>query len=247
MRYPDDFVNKIIQGDCLEVMQDIPDNSIDCVFADLPFYQEWQEEINNEIYSGLTKQDKKIINYLIWNEKLIKEIDRILKNGGNIILVNSPRYILSTIHLWLDKFIFRNQIPLIRKGSLRPAWMLGFQHNIMIFLVKGDKKLKWNGARKNHDKSFPTDVWLDIPYQNGYRGKGVGNWHPEAINLPIVERAIYLNSMEGDIVLDITAGSGTTGVACKKLNRNYILIEKEPKYVKMAEERINAIQKSLIS
>jgi len=241
MKYPDDFINKVIQGDCLDVMKDIPDNSIDCVFADLPFYQEWQEEIDDAIYSGLTKQEKKIINYSIWNKKLINEIDRILKNGGNIILVNSPRYILSTIHLWLDKFIFRNQIPLIRKGSLRPAWMLGFQHNIMIFLVKGDKKLKWNGARKNHDKSFPTDVWLDIPYQNGYRGKGVGNWHPEAINLPIVERAIYLNSMEGDVVLDITAGSGTTGVACKKLNRNYILIEKDPKYVKMAEERINAI------
>ena len=231
-------VNQIIQGDCLEVMKDISDGSIDMIFADLPFYQDWQEEIDDIIFSDLTTDEKKLENYKIWNKKLTNECYRVLKDGGNIVLVNAPRYILITAQIWLDSFLFRSQIPLIRKGSLRPAWMLGFQHNIMLFLTKGNKKIKWNGAVKNHDKSFPTDVWLDIPYQNGYRGKGKGNWHPEAINLPVVERAIKLNSFEGDIVLDITAGSGTTGIACRNLNRNYILIEKEPKYCKIIKQRL---------
>lgn len=234
---------KIYNADCLEILKTLPDKSVDLIFADLPFYQDWQEEIDDIRFSELTAQEKKIENYKIWNKKLSDECYRVLVDGGNVVIINAPRYILATIHLWLNNFNFRSEVPLIRRGSLRPAWMLGFQHNLMVFLVKGDKKLKWNGAIKNHDKTFPTDVWTDIPYQNGYRGKGKGNWHPEAVNLQVVQRAVELNSLENDIVLDITMGSGTTGVACKNLNRDFIGIELDEKYFKIAEERINKLNK----
>jgi DNA modification methylase len=229
---------KLIRGDCLQELRKLPDKSIDCVFADLPFYQEAQEELGDERYSGLKAQEKKIVNYSIWNEKLAAEVDRVLVDGGNIIIVNAPRYILSTIGIWLNRFVFRSEVPLIRRGSLRPAWMLGFQHNLMVFLTKGDKKIKWRGAVVNHDKSQPTDVWTDIPYQNGYRAKGIGNWHPEAINIEVVERAILLNTNPGDTVLDITMGSGTAGVVCKKLGLNFIGIELDEHYFNIAKTRI---------
>ena len=232
---------ELIHGDCLEEMKKIPDGSVDLIFADLPFYQKPQEEIDDIRYNHLKAKEKKIVNYTIWNSKLAPECNRVLKDGGNVVLVNAPRYVLSTIHCWLEYFDIRNTVPLIRRGSLRPAWMLGFQHNFMVMLVKGDKKLIWGGATTNHDKSFPTDVWLDIPYQNGYRGKGKGNWHPEAINLPVVQRAVELNSHEGSTVLDITMGSGTTGVACKNLNRNFIGIELDKEYYEIAKKRIQGL------
>ena len=57
---------------------------------------------------------------------------------------------------------------------------------------------------------------------------------------------IYNNTNEGDLVLDNCAGSGTTGVACHNLKRNFILIEKEPDYCKIAEERLKNLQQTLI-
>lgn len=229
---------RLFNEDCLKAIKKIPNESIDLVFADLPFYQEKQVEIDNPEYDGIRYKDKKIINYSIWNGKLVKEVNRVLKDGGNIVLVNAPRYVLSTIHLWLEYFNIRNTVPLIRKGSLRPAWMLGFQHNLMVMMVKGDKRKIWNGAKENHNKNYPTDVWMDIPYQNGFRGKGKDNWHPEAINLEVVERAVELNTVEGSVVLDVCMGSGTTGVACKKLNRHFMGIEINEKYFNIAWKRI---------
>jgi site-specific DNA-methyltransferase (adenine-specific) len=62
----------------------------------------------------------------------------------------------------------------------------------------------------------------------------------------LFEYLIKTYTNEGDLVLDNCAGSGTTGVACKNLNRNYILIEKEPEYVKIAQERINSLPNKLL-
>src|ERR1039458_8235940 len=142
-------MSEIILGDCLEVMKDMPDGSMDAIFADLPFYQEIQPELDAE---GLNANQKKIKNYQLWNVKLRDECYRVLAEGGNIVIVNAPKYILYTVGIWLERFEFRDQVPLIRRGSLRPAWQLGFRHNIMLFLVKGDKKLKYYGATTNHDR-----------------------------------------------------------------------------------------------
>jgi len=234
---------ELLNGDCLELISQLQDESIDLIFADLPFYQGDQPEIADVKYDKMTKQQKKVENYNIWNSKLAVEMNRVLKNGGNIVLVNAPRYILSTIHHYLEYFDIRNTIPLIRRGSLRPAWMLGFQHNLMVFLVKGDKKLIWGGAKTNHDKSYPTDVWDDVQYQNGFRGKG-GDWHPEAINLQVVKRAVELNTITGSTVLDVTMGSGTTGVACIELGLDFIGFEVNEKYYNIATRRINSAMDS---
>ena len=220
--------------DCLTTMARLESNSIDTIFADLPFYQEWQDEIDSFELKG---NEKKIKNYQIWNEKLSVEFYRILKDGGNLILVNAPKYIYYTVHLY-SHFTFRNDIPLLRKGSLRPAWMLGFRHNIMLLLVKGSKKLKWYGATKNHDKSFPTDVWDDIPYQAGYRGKGK-DFHPEAINYEVVARALSLTTQSGDTLYDPCAGSGTSAIYAGRNDINFIGSELSEKYYQLAIRRIN--------
>jgi len=233
--------NKVYNEDCLKTMAEIPNESIDTIFADLPFYQPKQEEIADVKYSGFSFQDKKNTNYAIWNTKLVEEFYRILKDGGNLVIVNAPKYIYLTMGIYLNKFVFRSDVPLIRRGSLRPAWSLGFRHNIMVFLCKGDKKLKWYGAVKNHDKTQPTDVWDDIPYQNGYRSKGK-RWHPEAINYPVVERALKLTTKENDLIYDPFMGSGTTAEFAVLNNRNFIGSEMSEKYFEIVEYRIKLAQ-----
>lgn len=222
---------RLWHGDCIELMKNIPDNSVDMIMFDAPFYQ------NTFPYKKSDKKDK-MDKYVKWIELVCNEFDRVLAEGGNICYLNAPKYIYYTINVFLKHFEYRNDIPLIRQGSFRPAYMLGFQHNILLMLYKKDKKIKWNGPIKNHDKSFPTDVWSDIKYRNGYRGKGKNNWHPEAIGLDITERCITLNSNKGDLVLDCCSGSMTTAIASINTGRRCICIEKDDHYFEVGSQRV---------
>ena len=164
------------------------------------------------------------------------EFYRLLVSGGNVIYVNNPRYMLQTAQCFLKKFTFRSSIPLIRRGALRPAWQLGFNHNYMLMCCKGDKKVHWYGARTNHDKTQPTDVWSDIPYQNGYRSRF--GWHPESINIEVVERACTLCATDGDTILDPCMGAGTTAIASIDIGANFIGNEIREDYFQIARNRI---------
>lgn len=213
--------NKIYQGDCLELMKKLDNESIDLIIADYPF----------------NCQDGRK-DYIEFVKSTSDEFFRILKEGGNLVVINNPSNIFKTSEFY-KQFKLRNTIALIRKGSIRPAQMLGFQHNYCLLLTKGDIKIKWNGAKKNHDINFPTDV---MKYQNGYRGKGKASqgkvWHPQAIPLDLTKLFIKLLSHPTDLVLDCFMGSGTTALACKELNRTFIGFEISPEYVNIANKRI---------
>lgn len=211
------YSKKIIKGDCLKEMKKIKKESIDLIIADYPF----------------NSQDGRK-DYFKFVEDTSIQFERILKKDGNIVIINNPINIFKTSHFF-HKFNYRNGITLLRKGSLRPAWMFGFQHNYCLILYKGDsKKVKWNGAKKNHDKTFMTDV---INYQNGYRGKG-NYFHPQAIPLDLTKKFVEILSNKNDLVLDPFLGSGTTLIACMELKRNFIGIELKEEYIKMIKARL---------
>lgn len=220
MKYPDDFINKVICGDCLEVMKYIPDGAVDLVLNDYPFNIQFETELNYGDFQDL-------VNF---------ESHRILVNGGNYAVINNPTNLFNYGHTYSKYFVFRNGIPLIRKGAFRPAWMLGFQHNYLWLLCKNHKKV-WYGSRTNHNKESLTDVWGDIEYRNGYRGSG-GAWHPQAVQIDLTKRIIELTTKENDVVMDCFLGSGTTAVAAKQLGRKYIGIEINPEYCRIAEDRL---------
>ena len=210
--------NKIYNMDCIEGMKKLDDNSVDLIICDYPF----------------NCQDERK-DYFEFVKETADEFFRLLKDGGNLLIINNPTNMFK-ISKYFENFNFRNGVALIRKGSLRPAWMLGFQHNYMYLLIKGDnKKIKWNGTKKNHDKEFKTDV---IQYQNGYRGKK-NMWHPQAIPLDFTKFFIEILSDKNDIVLDPFMGSGTTAVACDGLQRDYIGFEISKKYCDIAEQRLD--------
>lgn len=204
------MLNEIINGDATEELEDFDDEMADMVLADYPFY------VDDEVV-----------------EKTANEIYRILKPDGNAAVINNPTNHFKYIPYFQD-FTFRNGVPLIRNHAFYPAYHLGFKHNYLLLLYKEERD-KWYGNKENHNTDALTDVWPDIEYDPGHHGEV---YHPEAIPEELTERIISLTTEEGDLVVDPFFGSGTTGVVCKRMDREYIGIELEEEYVSAAQKRI---------
>lgn len=204
----------LYHGDCLEILPHL--KKVDFILSDYPF--NCQDGRKN--YEDFVRQTAELY-------------DAISNEVCNLFIINNPAKIFTTSQ-YFQNWKLINGVALIRRGSLRPAWHFGFQHNYGLVLNKGGIKEKWNGTRKNHDKNFFTDV---IKYQNGYRGSA-GSWHPQAIPLKLADSVIRILSHEGDLVLDPFLGSGTTAVICERLRRRWIGIEFNKEYCDIAVRRI---------
>jgi len=237
---------ELIQGDCLEKMKDIPDGSVDMILCDLPY--------------GTTKNKWDSIIDL---EKLWAEYERIIKNNGAILLFGSEPF-SSSVRVSNPKLYkydwkwLKSRTTGFQMARKRP--MKDYE-DIMVFykkqpiyynteLVLLDKPINsWrkNGKGGNNLNDVKTAKNRFQKYTNFNRQTlkfnnehNVGeNKHPTQKPLALIEYLIKTYTNEGDLVLDNCMGSGTTGVACKNLNRNFIGIELDPEYFKIAEKRIN--------
>jgi len=239
--------NTIIHGDCLEVMKTIEDKSIDMILCDLPY--------------GTTacKWDT-----IIPFEPLWEQYKRIIKDNGAIVLTgNEPfsSYLrLSNLSMYKYDLFWQKERP-VNILQLRRRFGKTVE-NIMVFYNKqcvyNPQKYKaskyvhnrvGNGKLGNlidskNKKAFdyiddgtryPKDV-LYFARDSIGRGKNI---HPTQKPVALFEYLIKTYTNEGDTILDNCAGSGTTGAACKNLNRNYILIEKEQEYIDIINKRLN--------
>jgi site-specific DNA-methyltransferase (adenine-specific) len=232
-------------GDCLEVMKTIPDKSIDMILCDLPY--------------GTTacKWDT-----IIPFEPLWEQYKRIIKDNGAIVLTASQPFtsalVMSNIKMFKYEWIWE------KDGGSNFAtvkYMPMKEHeNVLVF---GKNKITYNeqreeriGSRKGRittskaSQPKKENVYNSIPpvemicqklrcprsIQRFTRERGE---HPTQKPVALFEYLIKTYTNEGELVLDNCAGSGTTGVACKNLNRDCILIEKDENYFKIAEQRIN--------
>ena len=233
---------ELIQGDCLELMKEIPDGSIDMILCDLPY--------------GTTacKWDT-----IIPFEPLWEQYNRVIKDNGAIVLFGSEPFsshlrmsnIKNYKYDWIwNKTTFANQMC----ARFQP---LKIQENISVFskkkhiyhpqglieinkITKQGSKITDNnggGVRKTEYFQQYTNYPRNILEFKLDKQKLHSTQKPVAL----CEYLIKTYTNEGDLVLDNCAGSGTTGVACINLNRNYILIEKEPKYVDIIRERLKQI------
>lgn len=244
----DKFLNKISEGDCLELFKHIPDNSIDITFADPPF------NLGKKYNS--TKDSLAIEDYLKWCEKWISEMVRVTKPTGSIFLHNIPKW-LTYYSAFLNKIAhFKHWIawdaPTSPMGkSLQPS------HYGVLFYAKDPTQLKFFEIRYPHKRNrrdrylqkdyggkkdllhpfgpLVSDVWTDIHRikHNKYRDE-----HPCQLPVHLLERIILMSTNEGDIVLDPFAGTGTTALAAKRLGRQYIGFEMDPEYVTIAEYKL---------
>lgn len=251
---------KLVQGDCLEKMKDIPDKSIDFIICDLPY--------------GTTKCKWDVV---IPFDKLWEQYNRIVKPNSCIALFGNEPFssalrlsnLLSYRYDWYwqkDKaanFLFGNKMPLkvieiisvfynsqptynpqkeinpkgISKRHLSPN-PSKISKNVKEIMGDSWRETKMDETQNYHGKNYEADKLL--PKQLIYFSREQRNKvHPTQKPVTLAEYLIKTYTNENETVLDNCMGSGTTGVACKNLNRNFIGIELLDEYFKIAENRIN--------
>ncbi len=244
----ENYKNKILQGDCLELFKNIPDNSVDMTFADPPF--------NLKKGYNSYKDSLQVQEYIKWCETWISEMVRVTKPTGSIFLHNIPKWLtfyaahLNTIADF--KHWISWDAPTAPMGkTLQPG------HYGILFYAKNAKQLKFYEIRYPHKRErkskylakdyggkkgllhpfgpLVSDVWTDIHRMkhNKYRDE-----HPCQLPLHLLERLILMTTDENDIVLDPFNGTGTTALAAKRLGRNYIGFELDKDYVEITENKL---------
>ena len=246
---------KLYKGDCLELMKNIRDKSIDCIICDLPY--------------GVTSKNKwdTIIPY----EPLWKEYKRIIKDNGPIILFGQDKFTAKTM-LSNEKMHRYNLIwnKVLTSGFLNAGRMPLREHeDIMIFYKKlptynpqftegkplhgmGEKFKKVKNNNNNYNdfnscnnpsanregdtKKYPKSI-LTFP-----RPASSKMLHPTEKPVELLEYLIKTYSNENDVILDNCMGSGSTGVAALNTNRRFIGIELDEKYFNIAKDRLENIR-----
>jgi len=242
------YTNNIIKGDCLEVMRNIPENSVDMAFADPPFNLKKR-------YNGY-KDNKEFDSYLNWCKEWIYEMVRITKPTGSIFVHNIPKWLTYYASFLNEIAYFKHWIawdaPTAPMGkSLQPG------HYGILYYVKDPDKNKFYEIRYSHKRCrkcgyllkdyggkkaslhpfgpLVSDVWTDIHRikHNKYRDE-----HPCQLPIHLLERLILMSTDENDIVLDPFVGTGTTVIAAKRLGRRFIGIDMDEKYVNITKNKL---------
>ena len=250
---------ELYRGDCLELMKNIPDGSVDMVLCDLPYgttHCEW---------------DKRIPFPPLW-----EQYKRVSKKNAAIVLFSSQPFTTDLINsnrkMFRYEIIWEKTLPTnflnAKKQPLRN------HENIVVFYRKvptyqpikrvvprndiGRKRTNSGAANQYNEfrngsyqytedgTRFPTDVIKFSSWNGALFGKTENaTKHPTQKPVPLLEYLIKTYTNEGDLVLDNCMGSGSTGVACINTGRDFIGIEKDEKYFSIAQERIERAREQL--
>jgi site-specific DNA-methyltransferase (adenine-specific) len=250
------IINKIIQGDCLEVMRKIPDNSVDVTFADPPF------NLKKKYNSYYDKQE--VEQYLSWSKEWLKEMVRITKPTGSIFVHNIPKWLIYFGSYLNEIAIFRHWIAWDAMSSPIGKTLLPNLYGILYYVKSDQFKfydirrlhkrcrnchyiLQDYGGKKDQMHQFGplvSDVWTDI---HRIRHKKRRDEHPCQLPIPLLERLLLMSTDEGDIVLDPFIGTGTTAIAAKRLGRKFIGIDIDPKYVEITNKKLEETVPTVIN
>ena len=240
MNYSENFTDKIICGDCLEIMRQMPDNSVDLVVTSPPYNLKnstgngmkagtktgrWA---NNPLQNGYAHHDDKMphLEYVAWQRECLTEAMRLLKDDGAIFYNHKWRVQGGLMQDRADivtDFPVRQIIIWRRAGgfNFNPGYFVP-TYEVIYLISKSKFKLA-------PQKNGYGDVW-DFPQE-------MKNKHPAPFPLALPLRCI--ESRSAQIILDPFSGSGTTAVAAKQLGRKYIGIDISPEYCEMAQNRID--------
>ncbi len=253
-------LNQIIEGDCIEVLNSLPAGCIDLIFADPPY----NLQLQNELYRpNMTKVDAvddhwdrfgSFQEYDDFTRRWLTACKRVLKPTGTIWVIGLYHNIFRVGTIMQDLgFWILNDIIWIKTNPMPNFRGVRFTnaHETLIWASTG-KNAKYtfhHHAMKglNDEKQMRSDWWLVSLATGSERVKDENGDKAHATQKPeaLLYRVILSSSNPGEIVLDPFFGSGTTGVVAKRLHRNWIGIEKEKKYIQIAQKRIDAIQPAL--
>ena len=224
------IINKIICNDCLKVFKDIEDKSINLCIIDPPYNINYYGRGKITKFTAIKGDNVDVDEHNKWLTKIIEQIYRILKDDSSIYVFvdyrNYPRF----YNIIKRYFNIKNCI-VWDKCSIGMGQSYRFQHEFIIYAVKG--KLMLNFLKRN-----VSDI-IRIKRDNVY-------FHPTQKPVELLEKLILYSSNVNDIVFDCFAGSGSTLVASKKNDRNFIGIEIEEKYCNIIKKRLDNIQAKLL-
>ncbi len=237
MKFPDDYINKIIQGDCLEIMKDIPAGSVDLINADPPYNFDNNAGVNGEYSksSYLRKHQKEYLKqidkrfghdfqpeeYLEASVPIMKKYNAYWWTSKNLV----HRYIN-----WAVDHKFSFNILTWHKLNPLPLWNNNYVPDTEYCIFLRQKGAYFNSKLTNWQK-----------YRKFYitNNRGHNSDHPAVKPLFIIKVQIEVSSLEGALVLDPFVGSGTMAVASKELRRQFIGIDLNPISVKLARKRLS--------
>lgn len=214
-------------GDALEILKTIPNESIDCIVTDPPYKIITGGDSNgkNSIRpKGILKGNRELMRTVPKFSEWLPELFRVLKNGTqNYIMVNSSNLLKMANEI--EKAGFKIQNFLVwQKNNCTPSQFYMKNCEYTIFFRKGKSKYinDIGGSKTVH--SFDNIIGNKV--------------HPTEKPIDLMKFYIKNSTNEGETVLDPFMGSGTTGVACKNLNRQFIGIEMQEDYFNIASERV---------
>jgi site-specific DNA-methyltransferase (adenine-specific)/modification methylase len=247
-------INTIHQGDCVALLKQIPDNSVDLIFADPPYNlqlngeltrpnqtkvdavnDEWDKFASMEIYDTFTND---------W----LRECRRVLKSTGSIWVIGTYHNIfrvgasLQDLGFWMLNdvvWIKTNPMPNFKGTRFNNA------HETMLWATKSEKSkytFHYHSMKTMNDDLQMRSDWF-IPICQGEERLKVNGQKAHSTQKPeeLLYRVILSTSNVGDVVLDPFSGSGTTAAVAKKLGRNFIAFERESFYIDVANNRLKEI------
>ena len=251
-------LNQILQGDCLARLAELPDNSVDLVFADPPYNLQLKNELHRPDQSkvdAVTDDWDKFDSFAAYDaftRSWLAEAQRILKPSGTLWVIGSYHNIfrvgtaLQDLGYWiLNDIIWRktNPMPNFRGTRFTNA------HETLIWAAPDENA---TGYTFNYQamKTLNDDVQMrsdwSLPICNGgerLKGESGDKLHPTQKPEALLHRVLLASTQADDVVLDPFFGTGTTGAVAKKLGRHFIGIEAEADYAEAAMQRIGRIEK----
>ncbi len=250
--------NKIIIGDCIDVISKIPSETFDFCFADPPYFLQIDENkklyrVEGTEFKGCNDEWDKfdsMSSYKKWTREWLKEVHRVLKKDGTICVISGMQSIheigniLRELGYWvINDIIWQKSNPTPNFGGTR----LNNSHETIIWASKSKKsKFTFNyktGKYLNDGKQMGS-IWK-LPICSGNErlktstGEKVHNTQKPEL---LLYRIITLFTNRNDLILDPFAGTMTTAAVAKRTGRNYTMIEQDENYVKYGKERIKKVK-----
>jgi len=256
------YINTIIHGDCVKVMGKFSDNSFDLIFVDPPYYlqlpkgKRLKRKDGSEVIPVEDSWDKfkSYEEYDSFTKSWLTECQRILKPTGTMWVMGTYHNIfrvgtiMQNLGIW-----FLNDVIWVKIGALPNFNGRRFtnNHETLIWAVKNKncKSYTFNYElmkKRNKGKQMRDTDWVFGLCRGEERlrdEKGV-KLHPTQKPLKLIQRVVLASSKKGDLVLDPFLGTGTTAIVAKALGRKWVGIERERKYVDLANNRIKNFKRT---
>lgn len=252
----EDMINAITLGDSYKLIKDIPDKSIDLVVIDPPYefagdggggcfgtkkknhdelkiykYQKFKDEGKNRVWDDKRKSREEIKHISCgFDYSIFEELCRVMKKVNIYIWCSKAQ--VSTILKYFEEKNCNVDMLTWHKTNPLPTMNNTYANDTEYCIFAREKGVLLNGDYNTKKKFYVTSINVDD--KKKYK-------HPTIKPLPIIKNLIFNSSNKGDTILDCFSGSGTTCVAAKELERNFIGIEIDEEYYKISIDRLNGV------